>query len=489
MTNYELTTKKINKLNSKFVIRNCLFVIVFTFIVLAGLFGSATKANAQTDPDPVGTCTIYTTTGGIHGGTTTTTEPLTNTACTEKENPPSVITDWAPPAVSATTEPKTPPNNLLANIKSCPKSFDGCVEKIFYFIFISIPSFLLILVAKFFNAMVVISLSSRLFANSTFVSEGWAVVRDLSNLFFILVLLYIAIKIILDLGAAEAQKMITRVIIVALLINFSMFFTKVIIDSSNILALVFYNKISLEDKYGNTMDYKPITNEPQEKNIAGGMAAAFNPSQLLDDTFFENAKKETAAMPITALGLGTSFVASPLLGPPIYIGYKLYGYWFPSKDVPVELMLAIIVVSGIILFLATYAFFVAGFAFLVRLIELWILTIFSPFAFISFAVPFLEKVPYVGWGEWSKRLLTVSFMAPIFMFFMYLIFMLVHADMFGTKIINETRAGTIEIMVMVFMSALVIAILLLQATKFAKKGASKLGEMAMKVVTVAGTAA
>src|SRR3990167_4837671 len=104
------------------------------------------------------------------------------------------------------------------------------------------PSFILALVAYFFNILIGVTVNST-FLDSSFVSKAWGVVRDLSNIFFILILLYIAVKIILDLGGSEAKKMIAKVIIIALLINFSMFFTHVVIDSSNILALVFYNKL------------------------------------------------------------------------------------------------------------------------------------------------------------------------------------------------------------------------------------------------------
>ena len=36
--------------------------------------------------------------------------------------------------------------------------------------------------------------------------------------------------------------------------------------------------------------------------------------------------------------------------------------------------------------------------------------------------PFLDKIEYIGWKNWSEKLIATSFMAPIFMFFLYLIF-------------------------------------------------------------------
>src|SRR3989344_4382648 len=73
------------------------------------------------------------------------------------------------------------------------------------------------------------------------VDSGWVVFRDVANMLFIFILLYIAIATILNV--ADTKKMLTTVIVTALLVNFSLFLTKVVVDASNIVALAFYNKI------------------------------------------------------------------------------------------------------------------------------------------------------------------------------------------------------------------------------------------------------
>ena len=117
-------------------------------------------------------------------------------------------------------------------------SFGGCILQFVYWTFYTLGGWLLAIAASFFNFFIKITLGSE-FLKSPFVSHAWAVVRDLSNIFFILILLYVAVKMILGLGGHDAKKMIVQVIIMALLINFSMFFTHVVIDTSNMLALVF----------------------------------------------------------------------------------------------------------------------------------------------------------------------------------------------------------------------------------------------------------
>ena len=342
----------------------------------------------------------------------------------------------------------------------------GCVVQITYGLFYQVSAFILGLSAEFFNVLITITLSSTLFAKSTFIPTGWAVVRDLSNLFFILILLYIAVKIILDLGGSEAKKMIAKVVVIALLINFSMFFTQVVIDTSNILALVFYNKLQVDTKNadGTTRPYGGGTDPAKTgiigKDVSGAMVNAFNPtSSLTWEGFFKKArtKVDTNGIPVPNADL------------------------LPLKDTA-GTMIALILVSGAVMLFAAYAFFVAGLSFLGRLIELWVLIIFSPFALMSSTIPLLGHVEYIGWDAWSKRLFAVSFMAPIFMFFMYLIFLLIKPPgLFGNLVTNNGTGmmGAIQTILLFTIPALVILILLHKATEYAKKGSGVLGEKLM----------
>jgi hypothetical protein len=68
------------------------------------------------------------------------------------------------------------------------------------------------------------------------VNNLWTVVRDLFNLTFIFALVYIGFRMILDSDDGGAQKAIVNLVIAALLVNFSLFFTKAIIDFTNITA-------------------------------------------------------------------------------------------------------------------------------------------------------------------------------------------------------------------------------------------------------------
>lgn len=74
----------------------------------------------------------------------------------------------------------------------------------------------------------------------------WALIRNILNITFIFILLYAAIRTILGTSTSETKKMIADVVIAALLINFSLFITRIVIDAGNILATNLYNLATME---------------------------------------------------------------------------------------------------------------------------------------------------------------------------------------------------------------------------------------------------
>lgn len=339
-------------------------------------------------------------------------------------------------------------------------SITKCIVKGSYLVFFQLPSFILTVSGNFFNAFAGLTLSSKLYTSNNFIPEAWAVVRDISNIFFIIILLYTAIQTILGLSH-DAKKTIAQVIIMAFLINFSMFFTRIIIDSSNVLALIFYNKIAVKGPDNATIPYKPNTLNTGvvEKDMGGALVSGFNPARLMDAKILEEH---------TVMVDGV------------------------EKKIPRpedSFFLALIFVSGAIFLFASYAFFVAGFSLLGRLVELWMLIIFSPFAFMTSALPLGEIMEDMNWKKWMHRLMSTAFMAPVFMFFMYLIARIVSADMFSQFLTNNTDTGiksaTSKILA-VAIPATIIILLLLKATSYAKKGGGQLGSMAMGLGKMVG---
>lgn len=81
---------------------------------------------------------------------------------------------------------------------------------------------------------------SRILRNSSGLTEAWAFFRDIANMLFIFTLIYLGVLLILN-KSEGVKRLVTQVIIAALLINFSLFFTKAAVDISNIFTLQLYS--------------------------------------------------------------------------------------------------------------------------------------------------------------------------------------------------------------------------------------------------------
>lgn len=104
-------------------------------------------------------------------------------------------------------------------------------------LFISALGLVLILVIK---GLLLIA-SYQNFIGSQAVLEGWVIVRDLSNMFFVVILLVIAFSTILHLENYSYKKWLPKLILMAVLINFSKTICGLLIDVAQIVMLTFVN--------------------------------------------------------------------------------------------------------------------------------------------------------------------------------------------------------------------------------------------------------
>lgn len=482
----------------KLVTMKKLLLSILIAVTLVGLFAPAGKVQAQavgSCVDPSGktlpdktfeTCNPPNTWRVSTGQTSSTNLNLQEQVMCEQSPGPGIPPITTGPmfegqclALGGTPRPVTTPTNTLTAFEKAVNETKclylesgwipslnvmGCLLRITYATFFQLGAFLLYVAGYFFNVMVATTLSGDLLSLD-FVSVSWGIVRDLANLFFIIILLYIAIRVILGMVGHGVKEMVAQVVIMALLINFSMFVTQVVIDTSNVLGLVFYNKIDTRKEVGGTLVGTAYSEASKrgEKDLSGGLVDAFNPTKLLDNSFF---------MSLQELKI-ESLLPAGLSG--------------PDLRPPPSFLLAMTVIAGVIMLFAAYSLFVAGFSFLGRLIELFVLVVFSPFAFMSFSAPFLKKTEYIGWDDWFHRLLKTSFMAPIFLFFLYFIFKVVHANIFSSFL--KPKQGPIIAILGILLPALLILVLLLRATKYAKKGAGEIGSSIVSLAKTGGALA
>ncbi len=120
------------------------------------------------------------------------------------------------------------------------------------------------------------------------IMTAWDVVRDVANMTFIFILVYIAIATILQVGGFDTKRTLSILIVVALLVNFSFFLTGVVIDASNILSLTIYNSLNsgnmtISEQFSNALAIESAFDSGAFETAKNYQLAIFN---LLKGIFF-----------------------------------------------------------------------------------------------------------------------------------------------------------------------------------------------------------
>lgn len=111
------------------------------------------------------------------------------------------------------------------------------------------------------------------FITSNAVSEGWKIVRDLCNMFFVLILLAISFATILHVEQYSYKKWLPKLVMMAILINFSKTICGLIIDFGQVIMLTFVNAFkdigggNLADMLGIT-DWLKIKESGDENSVS-----------------------------------------------------------------------------------------------------------------------------------------------------------------------------------------------------------------------------
>lgn len=112
----------------------------------------------------------------------------------------------------------------------------------------------------------------------TGINSIWATMRDIGNILIIGMFVFIAISTILNIENYGAKKWIVRILLVAILINFSMFFTKFAIETSNFVSRQIYAEIQLES----VNDTNGIPGEVTRLGIAESFTNTLGIASLFD---------------------------------------------------------------------------------------------------------------------------------------------------------------------------------------------------------------
>lgn len=220
------------------------------------------------------------------------------------------------------------------------------------------------------------------FINASIVKFGWNIVRDVANMFFIVILLVIAFGTILGLEQYEWKKSLPKLVFAAIFVNFSNVICQLIIDVSQVFTITFLNAVA---------------------GTAGG--------NLINIMNFNNVMKLIAD------------------GPPV-AGQQIDG------DIIIGALMAVF-----FCFIAAASIGSYMIVMLYRMVTLWCLIILSPLAFLFSVLPTTQSYADEFWKEFINHVIA----APMMVFFLWLAFATFgRGDVVETDIQNKDNNGLVE---------------------------------------------
>lgn len=205
------------------------------------------------------------------------------------------------------------------------------------------------------------------------VDTAWSAFRDVGNIVMIGMFVFVAFAVILNSQTYGLKQFGVRILIVAVLINFSLFFTKSLIDLSNFTASQFRKEI--------------VTTGPD--GAEGGIAAVFVQRGGLGSGFTGSLGTD-----------GVAGLAGTAISNTVSSAFNKNGaVW------------TYVITATLFFTVAGAIFLFASILLLTRVITFLILMIMSPLAFVAYMTPNMEK----WWTQWWSILIKNVIFAPVFL--------------------------------------------------------------------------
>lgn len=274
---------------------------------------------------------------------------------------------WCPPGTAAK-------NNLTETVSAEDESIIAKVLTWLIFVFALFGTWLLQITGAFLSIVI----SAKEFTTHPAVQNGWPFIQGIANFGYIIALLYIAFVTILRSGSADVRRLLPRLLIAALLTNFSLVLTGIIIDASRLVMAII-----MEVVLG-------------ARNLESIGLSVIKGSGVVDAVFIVD--KEAAVFGITLKDVVSNW------------------------DRPVNALKATLLIYGLLvgLIVVTVGLFM-------RYVLLLLLLIASPVAFLGFAFPGLEGMA----KKWWSSFITYVLYGPIALFVLALIVKMNNAAVLG----------------------------------------------------------
>jgi hypothetical protein len=200
------------------------------------------------------------------------------------------------------------------------------------------------------------------FINEPGVVDGWVILRDIANMFFIIMFLVMAVGTILKNEKYSWQKMLIPLALMAIFVNFSRTICGLIIDFSQVVMLTFVNAFK-DVGFGNFVKIFGLGSVLSWENLAGS-------GRLADGV------NSWTVILLVSLGSFAAFIA--------------------------------VIVVGIVMIILA-----------IRIIALWFLIVLSPLAFMCYVIPGLQSYA----KKWQDKFFYQAIVGPVLAFFIWFAFL------------------------------------------------------------------
>ncbi len=274
------------------------------------------------------------------------------------------------------------------------------------------------------------------------VERVWTTVRDVFNLTFIFGLVYIGFQIILGTNESSAKRTLPLLILAALLVNFSLFVVKFIVDFANLAAIQIFNLF--------TAGASPTAQVGDQGIPADGIVDVL-----------ANARGDSLSLAfINTIGM------SGLLNNSVALDGTGGGIMY---------MFTMVIIFCVL----TYVFFAGAILITIRFAALVFYMIFSPIMFLGWVFPGFKSYTDKFW----KGLFGQAFFAPTLLFMLYVTYQLARGFNDGSRMGGEGISANPENITAFaqFIPYLVMIVIFIVASYVvARKMADTGGSMVMK---------
>ena len=216
------------------------------------------------------------------------------------------------------------------------------------------------------------------FINSPVVEKGWMLIRDLCNMFFVVILIIMAFGTVFQKEQYSYKRLLSSMVFAAVLVNFSKAICGIIIDFSQVIMLTFFNAV--------------------KDAAAGNFAELIGLKNLIEITVSGHA------------------------GAPVNLLQTVIAYGL----------------AVILLVVALVVFVVITIIILLRIIQLWFLVMLSPIAFLAtVGIPRLSAYSSKWWDKFGNQVI----IGPVLAIFLWLSLAVVANGSSSSALITGKKNG------------------------------------------------